>query len=101
MKTLNDPLYCTERIYLDYNASTPIDRAVALAMEPFLHDHYGNPSSGHWASFGAKAALETARGQVAELLGCSDEEIVFSPTGPCRSSAGPYTPPRPASRASW
>jgi len=60
-----------QHIYLDYNASTPIDPAVAAAMRPFLHDHYGNPSSGHWASFEAKAALEAARGQVAELLGCA------------------------------
>jgi cysteine sulfinate desulfinase/cysteine desulfurase-like protein len=78
MKTLNDPLYCTERIYLDYNASTPIDPAVASAAEPFLHDHYGNPSSGHWASFGAKAALERARAHIAALLGCEDDEVVFT-----------------------
>ena len=49
------------RIYLDYNASTPIDAAVAAAMRPFLADHYGNPSSGHWAATTAKAALETAQ----------------------------------------
>jgi hypothetical protein len=47
------------RIYLDYNASTPIDPAVAAAMRPFLTDSYGNPSSGHWASTAAKTALET------------------------------------------
>ena len=59
-------------IYLDYNASTPVDPAVAAAMRPFLADHYGNPSSGHWAATTAKAALETARGHVAALLGCHD-----------------------------
>ncbi len=69
------------RIYLDYNASTPIDPAVAAAMRPFLADHYGNPSSGHWASIGAKAALEMARGQVAALLGCDNDEIVFTSGG--------------------
>jgi len=69
------------RIYLDYNASTPIDPAVAAAMRPFLEDHYGNPSSGHWAAAAAKAALETARGQVAELLGCHDDEVVFTSGG--------------------
>ena len=42
-------------IYLDYNASTPIDPAVAAAMRPFLAEAYGNPSSGHWASVPAKA----------------------------------------------
>jgi cysteine desulfurase len=69
------------RIYLDYNASTPIDAAVAAAMRPFLDDHYGNPSSGHWASIEAKAALETARGQVAALLDCHSDEVVFTSGG--------------------
>jgi cysteine desulfurase len=69
------------RIYLDYNASTPVDPAVAAAMRPFLEDHYGNPSSGHWASIGAKAALDAARGQVAALLGCRDDEVVFTSGG--------------------
>ncbi len=71
----------TRRIYLDYNASTPIDPAVAAAMKPFLEDHYGNPSSGHWVATMAKTALETARGQVAALLGCQDDEIVFTSGG--------------------
>ena len=70
-----------KRIYLDYNASTPIDPAVATAMRPFLEDHYGNPSSGHWASIQAKTALEIARGQVAALLGCNNDEIVFTSGG--------------------
>ena len=68
-------------MYLDYNASTPIDPAVAAAMRPFLEDHYGNPSSGHWAAATAKAALETARAQVAGLLGCQGDEIVFTSGG--------------------
>jgi cysteine desulfurase len=68
-------------IYLDYNASTPVDQAVAAAMRPFLADHYGNPSSGHWAATTAKAALEAARGQVAELLGYHDDEVVFTSGG--------------------
>src|SRR3990172_2383942 len=70
-----------QRIYLDYNASTPIDPAVAAAMKPFLDDHYGNPSSGHWAAATAKAALEAARGQVAALLGCQNDEIVVTSGG--------------------
>jgi cysteine desulfurase len=69
------------RIYLDYNASTPIDPAVAAAMKPFLEAHYGNPSSGHWAAVPAKAAVEMARRQVASLLGCHDDEIVFTSGG--------------------
>lgn len=69
------------QIYLDYNASTPIDPAVAAAMRPFLDEAFGNPSSGHWASRPAKAALENARGQVAELLGCAPDEVVFTSGG--------------------
>jgi cysteine desulfurase len=69
------------RIYLDHNASTPLDRAVAAAMMPFLQNHYGNPSSGHWAAATAKTALEAARGQVAALLGCHNDEIVFTSGG--------------------
>ena len=70
-----------QRIYLDYNASTPVDPAVAAAMQPFLADHHGNPSSGHWAASTAKAALEGARRQIAALLGCEDDEIVFTGGG--------------------
>jgi len=68
-------------IYLDYNASTPIDPAVAAAMRPYLEAAYGNPSSGHRAASPAKAALEAARGQVAALLGCAPDEVVFTSGG--------------------
>jgi cysteine desulfurase len=68
-------------IYLDYNASTPIDPVVVAAMRPLLDEHFGNPSSGHWAAPGAKAALERARGQVAVLLGAGNDEIVFTSGG--------------------
>src|SRR5260370_29330116 len=68
-------------IYLDYNASTPIEPAVAVAMRPFLDEAFGNPSSGHWASTPAKAALENVRSQVAGLLGCGPDEIVFTSGG--------------------
>lgn len=68
-------------VYLDYNASTPIDPAVATAMRPFLEHDFGNPSSGHWASTPAKAALESARSQVAALLGCAADEVVFTSGG--------------------
>jgi len=69
------------RIYLDFNASTPIAPEVAEAMRPFLTDHYGNPSSPHWAGKPAKDAVEHARAQVAGLLGCSPQEIVFTSGG--------------------
>lgn len=69
------------RIYLDYNASTPIDPQVAAAMRPYLEEAFGNPSSGHWAGTRARDALERARGQVAALLGCESDEIVFTSGG--------------------
>ena len=67
--------------YLDYNASTPILPEVADAMRPFLAAHFGNPSSGHWAGRPAREALETARAQVASLLGCAADDIVFTSGG--------------------
>lgn len=68
-------------IYLDYNASTPTDPAVVAAMRPFLDEAFGNPSSGHWASTPAKAALEQARAQIAALLGSAPDQIVFTSGG--------------------
>ncbi len=68
-------------IYLDYNASTAIDPAVAAVMRPFLEESYGNPSSGHWASIPAEVALVDARRQVADLLGCAADEVVFTSGG--------------------
>jgi cysteine desulfurase len=69
------------RIYLDHNASTPVASEVAAAMLPFLSAHHGNPSSAHWAAPAPKAALEKARAQVAELLGCAQDEVVFTSGG--------------------
>ena len=69
------------RLYLDYNASTPIDPEVVDVMQPLLGGAYGNPSSGHWAAAPAKAALDIGRGQVAALLGCTPDEIVFTSGG--------------------
>jgi cysteine desulfurase len=69
------------RIYLDYNASTPIDPAVVAVMQPLLQEAFGNPSSGHWASQSAKTTLERAREQVAALLGAHADEIVFTSGG--------------------
>lgn len=71
----------TQRIYLDFNASTPIAPEVARAMKPFLKQHYGNPSSLHWAGAPAKEAIEHARKQVASLLQCEPEEIVLTSGG--------------------
>lgn len=68
-------------IYLDYNASTPLDSRVAATMRTLLDNPFGNPSSGHWASVSAKTILERARGQIAALLGADPTEIVFTSGG--------------------
>jgi len=68
-------------IYLDYNATTPIDHRVAEAMVPYLYEHFGNPSSSHPYGVQAKRAVEHARAQVAALLGCQIAEIVFTSGG--------------------
>jgi cysteine desulfurase len=68
-------------IYLDYNATTPIDPRVAEAMRPFLTGGYGNPSSTHAEGRKAKAALERAREQVAGCLGCRPSEVVLTSGG--------------------
>lgn len=69
------------KVYLDYNASTPIAPEVAQAMRPFLSDHFGNPSSQHWASSEAKEAIERARMRVSHLLGCDAPEVIFTSGG--------------------
>ncbi len=68
-------------IYLDFNASTPVAPEVAAAMRPLLESHYGNPSSDHWAGQPAHAALDAARREVAALLACSSDEVVFTSGG--------------------
>lgn len=71
----------SERIYLDCNATTPIAPEVAAAMQPYLAEGYGNPSSLHWAGLPARDAVERARSQVAALLACDATEIVFTSGG--------------------
>jgi cysteine desulfurase len=71
----------TRPIYLDYNATTPIDPAVRAAMMPFLDEHFGNPSSSHVYGQEAAAAVSHARGQVADLIGSQPDEIVFAGGG--------------------
>jgi cysteine desulfurase len=68
-------------IYLDYNATTPIDPAVVEAMLPYLSVHFGNPSSSHTYGYMAHQALDTARARVAHLLGCTPGEIIFTGGG--------------------
>jgi cysteine desulfurase len=70
-----------QKIYLDYNASTPVAPEVVDAMQPLLNDFYGNPSALHWAGKPVKAFLHNARKQVAGLINCSPEEIIFTSGG--------------------
>jgi cysteine desulfurase len=68
-------------IYLDYNATTPVLPEVVDAMLPYLREHFGNPSSDHVYGQLAREAVARARGQVAALLGCDADEVVFTGGG--------------------
>jgi len=68
-------------IYLDYNATTPIDPAVAEAMLPYVHGLFGNPSSGHSFGLAAREGVDHARQQVAGMLGCSEGDLIFTSGG--------------------
>lgn len=68
-------------IYLDHNATTPVAPEVVEAMRPYWGEKYGNPSSAYTLGRVAKQALEEARAQVADLLGCQPGEIVFTSGG--------------------
>lgn len=70
-----------DRIYFDYNATTPLAPEVAQAMRPFLDETFGNPSSQHWAGERARRAIDRARQQVADLLHCQSAEVVFTSGG--------------------
>jgi cysteine desulfurase len=70
-----------ERIYFDNAATTPMDPRVLIAMQPFLQQYWGNPSSLHKEGREARAAVDRARNQVAQLLGAEPGEIVFTASG--------------------
>jgi len=69
------------RIYLDFNASTPVAPEVAAGMQAVLNEPFGNPSSDHWAGKPARQAIGKARAQVAALLGCDAGEVIFTSGG--------------------
>ncbi len=76
-----EPTAPTRTVYLDHNATTPVDAEVLAAMLPWLQNEWGNPSSVHGAGGRARAAVEGARRQVALALGCTARRIVFTGSG--------------------
>ncbi|MCG2623082.1 cysteine desulfurase [Arthrobacter sp. I2-34] len=68
-------------VYLDYNATTPVDPQVVEAMLPYFGAHFGNPSSAHSYGQRPRAALARARAQVAALIGAAPAEILFTGSG--------------------
>ena len=68
-------------VYLDNAATTPMDPEVLEAMTPFMLEHFGNPSSTHAHGRRVRAAIESARKKVAELLNCTPGEILFTSGG--------------------
>jgi cysteine desulfurase len=68
-------------LYLDYNATTPIDPKVLGSMLPFLQSNFGNPSSSHVYGQIPKEAVEKLREQVANLIGANIDEIIFTSGG--------------------
>ena len=69
------------RVYLDYNATTPVEPEVLDAMLPYFSAEFGNASSIHTFGQKARAAVETAREQVAALIGARAQEIFFTSGG--------------------
>src|SRR5690606_3912997 len=69
------------RIYLDNAATTPLDPEVFEAMKPFMLEDFGNPSSTHAHGRKVRAAIESARKKIAELLNCTPGEIIFTSGG--------------------
>src|SRR5437667_2696121 len=70
-----------QRIYLDHNATTPVEPEVLDAMLPYFSGEFGNAASIHTFGQKARAAVETAREQVASLIGARPQEIVFTSGG--------------------
>ena len=68
-------------IYLDYNATTPLDPQVRAAMLPYLGEIWGNPSSVHHLGQRARAALDDARSRAAAFLACKPSELIFTSGG--------------------
>ncbi|MBI2050806.1 MAG: cysteine desulfurase [Parcubacteria group bacterium] len=70
-----------QRVYLDYAAAAPLDRAVFSAMRPYFSEEFANPSSIHSSGHNAKKAVAAARQKIAGVLGCNPDEVVFTSGG--------------------
>ena len=69
------------KVYLDHNATTPVHPEVRKAIEPYLDDQFGNPSSIHWAGRDVRKGVEDARQGIASFFGCQPLEVVFTSSG--------------------
>ena len=69
------------KVYLDHNATTPVHPEVRKAIEPYLDDQFGNPSSIHWAGRDVRKGVEDARQEIATFFGCHPLEVVFTSSG--------------------
>jgi cysteine desulfurase len=74
-------LLLKDRIYLDHNATTPIDPSVAKVMKEVMEEDFGNPSSAYFLGRRAKELVEQARNDAASLLGCDPDEVIFTSGG--------------------
>ncbi len=70
-----------KRVYLDHNATTPVHPEVRKAVDPYLADQFGNPSSIHWAGRDVRKGVEDARQEIASFFGCQPLEVVFTSSG--------------------
>jgi cysteine desulfurase len=69
------------KVYLDHNATTPVHPEVRKAIEPYLDDQFGNPSSIHWAGRDVRKGVEDARQAIASFFGCQPLDVVFTSSG--------------------
>jgi cysteine desulfurase len=69
------------KVYLDHNATTPVHPEVKKAIEPYLAEQFGNPSSIHWAGRDVRKGVEDARQEIASFFGCQPLDVVFTSSG--------------------
>lgn len=82
---------CSGIVYMDYNATTPLEDSVLQAIHDALKDAWGNPSSAHYTGKKASAIIKTARKSVADMIGASESDILFTSGGTESNNAVIYT----------